>query len=128
MNKANVELKEFEKKNPDIHIAYFMREAKEQLFDKYEELTNFKWCQYTPYFNDGDTCRFSANTEYVKINGWSSWDDNDDNVKEPTKELRKSVIAFLRKFDDTQLEHWFGDHVEITVSQDGISVDDYEHD
>jgi len=32
-------------------------------------IENISWTQYTPYFNDGDTCEFSVNTDYLEING-----------------------------------------------------------
>jgi hypothetical protein len=38
-----------------------LKEAFKQVFDKYPEITAFIWVQYTPYFNDGDTCEFSVN-------------------------------------------------------------------
>jgi len=38
-----------------------------EIFKKYP-IESFGWSQYTPYFNDGDTCAFSSNTDYLKIN------------------------------------------------------------
>jgi hypothetical protein len=32
-----------------------------EFFDKNPGITAFVWTQYTPYFNDGDTCEFSVN-------------------------------------------------------------------
>jgi len=32
-----------------------------ELFVKYPNLTRISWTQYTPYFNDGDTCEFGSN-------------------------------------------------------------------
>ena len=32
-------------------------------------LTSFAWTQYTPHWNDGDACTFSAHTDYLYING-----------------------------------------------------------
>jgi hypothetical protein len=29
-----------------------------ELFEEFPELESFSWTQYTPYFNDGDTCEF----------------------------------------------------------------------
>ena len=40
-----------------------------EIFDNNEKLTSFAWTQYTPGWNDGDPCLFSANTEYVYLNG-----------------------------------------------------------
>lgn len=37
------------------------------VFTKNPEIVSFSWAQYTPYWNDGDTCTFSANTEYPTL-------------------------------------------------------------
>jgi hypothetical protein len=43
-------------------------EAAKEVFAANPELENFSWAQYTPYFNDGDPCRFRASTDYPSIN------------------------------------------------------------
>jgi hypothetical protein len=40
-----------------------------ELFAKSERINSFSWNQYTPYFNDGDECIFSVNTDYPDVNG-----------------------------------------------------------
>ncbi len=45
-----------------------------ELFAAHPKLDSFGWQQYTPYFNDGDECVFSARTDYPNING----EDSDD--------------------------------------------------
>lgn len=42
-------------------------EAVETLFTEYPKLVAFSWTQYTPYFNDGDSCEFGANTDNPRI-------------------------------------------------------------
>ena len=39
------------------------------IFEKYPKIESFGWNQYTPYFNDGETCFFSVNTDWIYING-----------------------------------------------------------
>lgn len=39
------------------------------LFKQFPKLERFSWRQYTPHWNDGDTCQFSARTEYIEVNG-----------------------------------------------------------
>ena len=39
------------------------------IFEKYPKIESLGWNQYTPYFMDGDTCVFSANTDYLSVNG-----------------------------------------------------------
>lgn len=45
------------------------KQMTKNVFKQYPELDSFSWQQYTPYFNDGDTCTFSANIDYLCING-----------------------------------------------------------
>lgn len=37
------------------------------LFEVHPKLVSFSWEQYTPYFNDGDECVFSARVDYPGI-------------------------------------------------------------
>lgn len=39
-------------------------EGCDYLFKHYPSLKSFSWVQYTPHFNDGDTCYFSAQYDY----------------------------------------------------------------
>jgi hypothetical protein len=124
------------------------------IFEENPKVKSFGWNQYTPYFNDGETCTFSANTDYIYVNGVSV--DESDWISE-TKitnygtwnrekreyegrkevpnlnydpELVKSsdeIREFLRNFDEDFFMSQFGDHAEITVTVDGVSVDEYEH-
>ena len=41
------------------------------IFEEHPKVKSFGWNQYTPYFNDGETCAFFANTDYIYINGMS---------------------------------------------------------
>ena len=126
-----------------------------EIFEKHPKIESFGWSQYTPYFNDGDTCTFSANTDYISINGeyvddskwvnettvvdWGTWNRElriyEGRVEVPNldydAELAKGsdeVTEFLRNFDNDFYITRFGDHAEITVSKDGVDVDEYEHD
>ena len=51
-----------------------------ELFDTYPELNSFGWRQYTPYFNDGESCEFRSMHDYPTING------NDENYGESEQE------------------------------------------
>ena len=126
-----------------------------QIFEKHPKIESFGWTQYTPYFNDGDTCTFSANTNYISINGeyvddsnwisettvtnWGTWNRDlrvyEGRVEVPNldydAELAKGsdeITEFLSNFDNDFYITRFGDHAEITVTAEGVSVDEYEHD
>lgn len=139
------------------------------LFEKNTKVKSIGWAQYTPYFNDGEECTFSANTDYVYVNGENQddidalsdskyltvTDENRDGCIEFTKEKgytwitneigTKSYIknvdfdaeletqidefkSVLSEIPDEFLKDLFGDHVLVTVTADGVSTEEYEHD
>lgn len=63
--------KELQDKSSEIFLSAFKK-----LFEENPRLTSFSWNQYTPYFNDGDTCYFSANTDYIYVNGEDASDSD----------------------------------------------------
>lgn len=125
------------------------------LFDKFPRLKSFGWNQYTPYFNDGSPCVFSANTDYIKINGvyadesnWISpkkiihygkWnyskkiyegrveEENPDYDSE-LSEITDFVRDFVSQFDNDFFLNKFGDHCEVKVTKNGIDIDELDHD
>ena len=125
------------------------------IFEDHPKVESFGWNQFTPYFNDGDTCYFSVNTDYIQINGesvdesdwinetkitnYGTWNrekreyegrtevpnlDYDPELSKASDEIRE----FLRNFDNDFFLSQFGDHAEITITAEGVSVDEYEHD
>ena len=118
-------------------------------------IESFAWNQYTPYFNDGDATVFSANTDYIKVNdvycdeleniqkikvtNWGTWNretkkyDNrvefeNPNYDERLDNLVTEIKNFLQLFDDDFYLSKYGDHTEITVTKNGVDVDEYDHD
>lgn len=74
--KVNKDLEKAKDKALRSHSALF-HEAVEQLFEEHKELKRFSWDQYTPHWNDGDTCEFSCYFDSFMINDESgeSYDD-----------------------------------------------------
>lgn len=64
------------------NVAHQMfSEGTKILFDAHPRLQSFGFRAYSPYFNDGDECRFSihADEDYgLKINGFSADGDEDE--------------------------------------------------
>lgn len=134
------------------------------------EFNAVTWTQYTPYFNDGDTCRFSVNEPKFLTGN----DEADDDVYEgsffsnlqPSEYELKEVAnngeyaevykRALAKWNliveqygqerldtildlELQFSKWFnqldydamlsafGDHVRVTVTKNGINIDEYDH-
>jgi hypothetical protein len=125
------------------------------IFIKCPRLESFGWNQYTPYFNDGDTCVFSVNIDYLYINGQSvddsewinkknitkygEWnreqkqyigreEEDNPNYDEELVDIYEQISSFLSNFDNDFYMSKFGDHVEITITKTGIDVFECEHD
>jgi hypothetical protein len=90
------------------------------LFNKYPSLERISWQQYTPYFNDGEECVFRSYHKYADVEGEALTDKERDEVEEELK-------TFMSQFDDELLKNLFGDHVQLIVSKEGITVEEYEH-
>jgi hypothetical protein len=111
-------------------------------FLKDNNIESFSWVQYTPYFNDGDECIFGVRADdyYVQVNGIRlddygqyNYDTREveypDLPKEaPDPTVWKAVSTFIYQFDEEDLKHMFGDHVEVTITKDGATTEEYEHD
>lgn len=120
-----------------------------------EAIVSFEWRQYTPYFNDGDPCVFNASEIWVRTI-WDSKDaegytlevfsthptlgnqrwgnrnyvpSGNEHYDAERLELCQALSNAIDSghFDEVLLEA-FGDHADITVTRDGITVDFYEHD
>lgn len=62
----NAQIKEAQKEMSNKSKGLIEAVAK-QFLDKCPEVTGIHWTQYTPYFNDGDTCEFSVNEYHFHI-------------------------------------------------------------
>lgn len=121
-----------------------------------EGVAAFGWRQYTPYFNDGDACVFSTGSVWVRTvddtdeddtytlevsrthpslgnerwNGaagrWETYVNERNNAARYERCAALSLAIESGAFDDVLLEA-FGDHAEIAVTREGITVEFYEH-
>jgi hypothetical protein len=121
-------------------------------------IVEFGWRQYTPYFNDGDPCEFSAHGLWVRTKTDGDDKSPDDLESDGHQSLGKRpgsydhetrqwisrpyegpdearhdrVHALRNAIEGEQFEDVllgaFGDHALVTVRRDGIQVDSYEHD
>jgi hypothetical protein len=153
LEKIKAELEAFEAKKK-VFVEDLRKEFPtmfKELFDKSEKIESFSWTQYTPYFNDGDTCEFRVscddpyvNGEYIDECDWYDWrihyylkgDQKYTNLLTENPELDietyKVVAEFISVIESIPkdfLKDLFGDHAQITIHKDGrVEVDEYEHD
>ena len=108
-------------------------EAYNEVFKKYPNIESFSWTQYTPYFNDGDECTFSAQTEYPQLTFTDgteidiNYESGDDMRCEVAKEIA-AVETLLAQFDESDYKEMFGDHVRVVVSRKGAKIKGFDHD
>ena len=120
-----------EKANAIVKEAFL--EASNEVFNKYPNIESFSWTQYTPYFNDGDECTFSAQTEYPQLTFTDgtevdiNYGGGDADAKVVAKEIA-AVKTFLAQFDESDYEEMFGDHILVVVSRKGAKIKGYDHD
>lgn len=81
MNTDNIKQKLAELKQDYKKTAEGMfHEGVKELFELHPLLDSFGFQAYSPYFNDGDECRFSALTDYPYINGYNEDEDGKEDV------------------------------------------------
>ena len=144
------EQRELQKKFQATAQALF-KETTKEFFEKNPNVTAIVWTQYTPYFNDGDTCEFGVHEpsftnapdpenvkwgeydgdeetaadggEIVVYEGWGSFPDIFD---------KASCDSFSRMIQSGEMEDvmkaMFGDHVQVVATREGFEVKDYDHD
>jgi hypothetical protein len=120
-------------------VKVTFKEQVADLFKARPTLESFSWTQYTPYFNDGEPCVFSASTDYPEITtNEGSWNDNHGEGTTPDgqpleektprmKEFLDAITDLLVQFEDEDYETMFGEG-KVIVSRRKIEVEDYEHD
>lgn len=113
------------------------KEATQEVFEAFPNLQSFSWTQYTPYFNDGHECVFGVRGDYPSINGVDgdeiseAWGYQDKHYPARNPELipaQTAVKELLGSLPDEIYKDLFGDHVEVIVTRDGVTTEEYSHD
>jgi hypothetical protein len=116
----------------------------EKVFTAYPELTYVCWTQFTPYFNDGEECTFSVNSFAIgnapdmdDVSAYGEYDGDEEGIWSDdylSGEAREKYIKVyeLQQFCESEigedvLRAAFGDHSVVTVTREGIDVQEYEH-
>jgi hypothetical protein len=108
------------------------------IFEEYQDVERIVWVQYTPYFNDGDPCVFGYRSLDVYPFGFSETQEAQEEGLDGTNwygdysptdkyPLLTQMDNIFQESEDLLL-FMFGDHVQITVTRDGLTVEGYEHD
>ena len=82
LDKIKAELAAFEEKKKAM-LAEIQKEFPTMFVDLFKQAPNLKsfgWTQYTPYFNDGDTCEFGVHIDYPYVNGVNEDYDGESDI------------------------------------------------
>jgi len=127
------------KKAAQKSVKPALKEAFSDLKEIIPNIVAVKWDQFTPHFNDGDTCEFGVYDALFKVEGSnqeeSEYEDgfNDaygDEWNKLDAKQRKAFETFSNKIQsvESMLESAFGDHATVTLSSKEIEVEHCEHD
>lgn len=109
-------------------------EAAMLLLNAHPTVESIRWEQYSPYFNDGEPCTFGIRSVYVKFIGVEDGGDNDDGLMSTYDDLPDDVNTSLESFDKflndmEDVAHTaFGDHQQVTIDREGVTLEDCDHD
>lgn len=116
-----------------------LKECFADLFTRFPKVSAVRWTQYTPYFNDGDTCEFSVHDPEIFFDGEDpdacergdgfevGWYCDDDEPSRPLAEYWSEHMRPAFKLEQI-FNLTFGDHVEVVATREGFRVSEYEHD
>lgn len=99
-----------------------MKEAFREFLEKYDVVDNIFWTQYTPYFNDGESCEFSVGDVYLVLK-----DDEDACDYEGSSVTDKDDIGTLKK-TIAEIERWEKDPIAAAQKYQQERIAKYGHD
>lgn len=99
-----------------------MKEAFREFFEKYDVVDNIFWTQYTPYFNDGESCEFSVGDVYLVLK-----DDEDACEYEGSTLTDKDDIGNLKK-TIAEIERWEKDPMAAAEKHRSEYIKKYSRD
>lgn len=103
-----------------------------EFFAAHPEAAAIQWRQYTPYFNDGEACYFGVCEPAIKTttsDGFIDlWDRNESLSSTLYADVKKLSGIIQSSSMESVLKAVFGDHSEITVYPDRITVETCDHD
>jgi len=115
IERIKAELAAFEEKK-QAFVAELRQEFPTMFSDIFATAPNLKsvsWTQYTPYFNDGDTCEFSAHVSDLDINGRSEYDDDDEDDTDYIS-IRPTIYKKLQTEEDIRINKELAEKCKYT--------------
>ena len=131
LNKIKAELDIFEAKKQEL-VRELRKEFPQLFLEQFQKskcIESVSWTQYTPYFNDGEECVFSAHTNWLDVNGEDYYNQDEiEGWNEGEEAIINEIKTVLGNIPEDFLKELFGDHTKVTINKDGtINVEEYDH-
>lgn len=125
-NKISKSQKEIEKLKNQLFkdSEKLFKTSCKKIFENNPDFNSFSWTQYTPYWNDGDSCEFSAHTDYVYIDDEEEESDTHNaevNIKE-LKQKEKTIKKLTSEIEKLKKQGKKDDDWEIKQNNSRIEV------
>ena len=108
-----------------------LMECLEELFKQHPEVKKIQFTAYTPYWNDGEECTYWCNASSASINDseddWDGEDEDEDEYPEVSQEVIDIFQEALGQLDDDTWKDIVGDHALVTITPEGIDVQECDH-
>ena len=102
-----------------------------KIFKDFNDIESLSFIAYTPYFNDGDVCRYSvySDEDSIYVNNQSIWDNDDDEDRtDEENQAATRLSILLANIPAEIIENAFGEG-KFTFHKNGdFIIDEYEHD
>ncbi len=114
-----------------------------EFFKAEPQVQAISWCQYTPYFNDGEECIFSVNDVYFILDGFDAenvpdspyeFEDDEQYVTASyygsDKEAYTENMKLLNNLIDANsdiMKYAYGDHVMVVITPTETFTNEFEH-
>lgn len=148
MQQIKQKVEELNKKREELNNLISLEFSKylSEEMSKINELDSISFSCYTPYFNDGDECVYSVNTDYADfydkdgepLNYFIDYKDKELSKEELIDKygesyinaynVKEEIINFLNMIPMDFYMSTFGDHVLVTINKDGsYKTESYDH-
>ena len=109
--------------------AYFR-----EVFARHPVLEAVRWEQYTPYYNDGESCTFRVygsepDVRFVGSSDFESTAEGEMSTAEKERAVEDLCDSFfpLANQEPEAFLEMFGDHARVTATRDGFAIEKYSH-
>jgi hypothetical protein len=116
IERIKVELAAFEEKK-QAFVAELRKEFPSmftELFAQAPKLKSVSWTQYTPYFNDGEECTFSAHTSDLYVNDRHPDYDEDGELKDDEIFVNPTLYIVLKTEEDVRINKELAEKTKYT--------------